>query len=97
MLRSLTRPSAMGVIVAVGLVVAGCSSSSSNTLSSITAAPNSTNSSTSATATYAPAQATISRDGFDCTERNDDDIDEHDECLIDEKLSSPFGSLAGER
>jgi len=59
MLRSLTRPSAMGVIVAVGLVVAGCSSSSSNTSSSITAAPNSTNSSTSATATYAPAQATI--------------------------------------
>ena len=61
MLPSCLRLSAMAVIVAAGLVVAACgtSSGSSKTSGSSTAATNGTSSSTWATTTYASRQATV--------------------------------------
>jgi hypothetical protein len=60
MLGSCSRLSAIAGIVAAGLVVAACGSSSSSTdTAGSTAATSGTNSSTSATTTYASARATI--------------------------------------
>jgi len=61
MLRSCSRLSAIGVIVAAGLVTTACGggSNSSNISSGNTTASSGTNSSTSATSTYSSARATV--------------------------------------